>query len=85
MQNEAFIYYSDYTEAQLIVPTGFLLELLAEKDFEERFVYKKYASKSKSIVAACFLTRIDIIIRPGFLKASSFARTWAKSNPPPQL
>lgn len=64
--NEAFIYYSDYTEAQLIVPTGFLLELLAEKDFEERFVYKKYASKR-------------------FLKASSFARTWAKSNPPPQL
>lgn len=30
------------------MPTGFLLESIAEADFQEKFVYKKYANKSTS-------------------------------------
>lgn len=51
--NEAFIYYSDYTEAQLSVPTGFLVESIAATDFDQRFVYKKYSSK-KFLKASLF-------------------------------
>ena len=46
-QNESFIYYSNYTEAQLFVPSGFLLESIVEADFDQKFVYKKYANKSE--------------------------------------
>ncbi|SCZ98049.1 BZ3500_MvSof-1268-A1-R1_Chr3-3g06542 [Microbotryum saponariae] len=60
-QNESFIYYSNYTEPQLFVPTGFLLESIVAIDFDHKFVYKKYANKK-------------------FLKASIFARNWAKAN-----
>ncbi|BGP35517.1 B-type cyclin [Rhodotorula toruloides] len=59
--NEAFIFFSGYTEAQLLVPAGFLLESIAAPGFEEKFCYKKYSSKK-------------------FLKASIFARNWAKQN-----
>ncbi|GAA5908843.1 hypothetical protein JCM8208_005598 [Rhodotorula glutinis] len=59
--NEAFIFYSQYTEAQLLVPAGFLLENLSQPGFEERFVFKKYSAKK-------------------FLKASIFARNWARQN-----
>ncbi|GAA6004671.1 cyclin family protein [Rhodotorula paludigena] len=59
--NEAFVYYSNYAEAQLLVPAGFLLESIAAPGFEERFVYRKYSNKK-------------------FLKASIFARNWAKQN-----
>ncbi|KDE06326.1 hypothetical protein MVLG_03364 [Microbotryum lychnidis-dioicae p1A1 Lamole] len=59
--NESFIYYSSYTEPQLFVPTGFLLESIVATDFDHKFVYKKYANKK-------------------FLKASIFARNWAKAN-----
>lgn len=48
-QNEAFIFYSDYTEAQLLVPAGFLLESIAAPGFDEKFVFKKYSNKSESI------------------------------------
>ncbi|BGP20297.1 B-type cyclin [Rhodosporidiobolus nylandii] len=59
--NEAFIFYSEYTEAQLLVPAGFLLESIAAPGFEDKFVYKKYSNKK-------------------FLKASIFARNWARQN-----
>ncbi|KAK4051615.1 B-type cyclin [Microbotryomycetes sp. JL201] len=59
--NESFMYYSNYTEQQLLVPTGFLLEAIAAPDFDQKFVYKKYANKK-------------------FLKASIFARNWAKQH-----
>ncbi|GAA6008375.1 hypothetical protein JCM10207_000105 [Rhodosporidiobolus poonsookiae] len=59
--NESFIYYSDYTETQLLVPAGFLLESIAAPGFEDKFVYKKYSNKK-------------------FLKASIFARNWARQN-----
>ncbi|GAA5915857.1 hypothetical protein JCM6882_006823 [Rhodosporidiobolus microsporus] len=59
--NEAFVFYSNYTEAQLLVPSGFLLESIAAQGFEDKFVYKKYSNKK-------------------FLKASIFARNWARQN-----
>lgn len=60
-QNEAFIYYSKYTEAQLATPTSFILSAISTDDFEDKFVYQKYSSKK-------------------FLKASIFARQWAKQT-----
>lgn len=45
-QNESFTYYSNYTEAQLLTPAGFLLESIGAPEFDEKFVYKKYANKS---------------------------------------
>ncbi|KAK9893662.1 hypothetical protein P389DRAFT_184454 [Cystobasidium minutum MCA 4210] len=59
--NEAFIYYSKYTEAQLATPTSFILSAISTDDFEDKFVYQKYSSKK-------------------FLKASIFARQWAKQT-----
>ncbi|GAA5956728.1 hypothetical protein JCM8115_000661 [Rhodotorula mucilaginosa] len=59
--NESFIFYSNFTEAHLLVPAGFLLESIAAPGFEERFVYRKYSTKK-------------------FLKASIFARNWARQN-----
>lgn len=47
-QNESFIFYSNFTEAHLLVPAGFLLESIAAPGFEERFVYRKYSTKSES-------------------------------------
>lgn len=47
-QNESFIYYSGYTEAQLLVPSSFLLESIIAPEFDQKFVYKKYANKSES-------------------------------------
>lgn len=51
--NEAFIFYSDYTEAQLLVPAGFLLESIAAPGFDEKFVFKKYSNK-KFLKASIF-------------------------------
>lgn len=44
-QSDAFVFYSGYTEAQLITPMSFLVEFLSTDGFEERFVYKKYANR----------------------------------------
>ncbi|KAK1927007.1 putative cyclin-dependent protein kinase regulator [Papiliotrema laurentii] len=43
--NEAFIYYSNFTESQLIPGAMLLCERLVEDDFESVYVYKKYANK----------------------------------------
>jgi len=61
-QDDAFIYYSNYTEAQLVPGAMLLCERLVEADFESVYVYKKYANKK-------------------FLRASTFARDWAQTNP----
>jgi G2/mitotic-specific cyclin 1/2 len=63
IQDEAFIFYSNFTEAQLIPGAMLLCERLIEVDFESVYVYKKYANKK-------------------FLRASTFARDWAQTNPP---
>lgn len=44
-QTEAFVYYSNYTAAQLETPFRFLLENLADPGFEKKFVYAKFSSK----------------------------------------
>ncbi|CAH7688976.1 G2/mitotic-specific cyclin 3 [Phakopsora pachyrhizi] len=51
--SEAFVYYSGYTEAQLITPMTFLIEFLTTEGFESRFVYKKYANR-KFLKASVF-------------------------------
>lgn len=43
--DDAFVYYSHFTEEQLLPGTSLLLEKLIEPGFEEQFVYKKYGSK----------------------------------------
>ena len=45
MQNEAFVYYSGYTEEQLIPGFNMLVEKLAEDNFAKLYVCKKYANK----------------------------------------
>ncbi|KAG8863184.1 methyltransferase protein [Tulasnella sp. 330] len=43
--DEAFIFYSNFTEEQLVPGFHLLLENLAETDFDKGFVCKKYANK----------------------------------------
>lgn len=43
--DEAFIFYSNFTESQLIPGAMLLCERLVEDDFESVYVYKKYANK----------------------------------------
>lgn len=45
MQNDSFIYYSNFTETQLLAGAQLLCERLVEADFESVYVYKKYANK----------------------------------------
>jgi G2/mitotic-specific cyclin 2 len=59
-QDEAFVFYSSFTEAQLEQGHAYLIGALSSSGFDQRYVSKKYASKK-------------------FLKASVFAREWAKA------
>jgi hypothetical protein len=43
--DDAFVYYSDFTEEQLVPGANLLLERLLDPGFEEQFVYRKYANK----------------------------------------
>lgn len=51
--SDSFVFYSGYTEAQLITPMTFLIEFLSTDGFEDRFVYKKYANR-KFLKASIF-------------------------------
>lgn len=51
--DDAFVYYSHFTEKQLIPGANLVLEKLIEPGFEEQFVFKKYASK-KFLKASIF-------------------------------
>ena len=44
-QNEAFIYYSGFTEVQLLPGHNLLVEKLKEPSFDEQYIYKKYLHK----------------------------------------
>jgi hypothetical protein len=55
-QDDAFIYYSNFTEAQLIPAATLLCERLVEPDLESLYVYKKYANK-KFLRASHFARR----------------------------
>ncbi|TXT10802.1 hypothetical protein VHUM_02307 [Vanrija humicola] len=43
--NEAFIFYSNFTESQLVSAAVMLCERLVEQGFEKVYVYKKYSNK----------------------------------------
>ncbi|KAF6757261.1 cyclin [Ephemerocybe angulata] len=51
--NEAFVYYSGYTEEQLMPGFRMMLEKLAEEGFSKQYVCKKYANK-KFLKASVF-------------------------------
>ncbi|KLO17149.1 hypothetical protein SCHPADRAFT_821952 [Schizopora paradoxa] len=57
--NEAFVFYSGYTEDHLIHGHRLIIEKLQERGFDKLGVSKKYANKK-------------------FLKASTYAVTWAR-------
>lgn len=52
-QDEAFVYYSDYTEEQLIPGHEQLVQKLTEANFSRQYVCKKYAHK-KFLKASVF-------------------------------
>jgi len=43
--NEAFVFYSNCTAAQLQPGFDFIIEKIAEPGFESQYVYRKYANK----------------------------------------
>ncbi|WWC90823.1 uncharacterized protein L201_005760 [Kwoniella dendrophila CBS 6074] len=43
--NEAFVFYSGFTESQLVAGATILCERLVEPEFDSVYVYKKYANK----------------------------------------
>ncbi|KAF5371817.1 hypothetical protein D9615_009555 [Tricholomella constricta] len=52
-QDEAFVFYSDYTEEQLLPGHNMLVEKLTEPNFSRQYVCKKYAHK-KFLKASVF-------------------------------
>ena len=52
-QNEAFMFYSEFTEEQLVPGHQLLVEKLAESGFSRQYVCKKYANK-KFLKASVF-------------------------------
>lgn len=61
-QNEAFIFYSGYTEEQLIPGHNLLLQKLTEENFSRQYVCRKYANKKflKASVFAVDWARVNI-------------------------
>ncbi|KAJ9479173.1 putative G2/mitotic-specific cyclin-2 (putative) [Pseudozyma hubeiensis] len=51
--DDAFVYYSDFTEEQLVPGANLLLERLLDQGFEDQFVYRKYSNK-KFLKASVF-------------------------------
>ncbi|KAF8525855.1 cyclin [Hysterangium stoloniferum] len=51
--NESFIYYSGFTEAQLRPGHDLLVDKLAESNFENQYIYRKYTYK-RFLKASCF-------------------------------
>ncbi|KAJ9101950.1 hypothetical protein QFC19_005032 [Naganishia cerealis] len=43
--NDAFVFYSNYTETQLLPGARLLIEQLAAPEFDKQYVYKKYTNK----------------------------------------
>ena len=52
-QNDAFVFYSGYTEEYLISGHNYIIEKLLEPNFEKLYVSKKYANK-KFLKASVF-------------------------------
>jgi hypothetical protein len=45
LQNDAFVFYSNYTETQLLPGARLLVEQMAAPEFDKQYVYKKYTNK----------------------------------------
>lgn len=45
LQSDAFVYYSLFTEEQLVPAANLILERLLDPTFEDQFVCKKYSNK----------------------------------------
>ncbi|KAJ9125286.1 hypothetical protein QFC22_000242 [Naganishia vaughanmartiniae] len=43
--NDAFVFYSNYTETQLLPGARLLVEQMAASEFDKQYVYKKYTNK----------------------------------------
>ena len=59
-QNEAFVYYSGYTEEQLLPGFDLLISKLAEENFAKQYVCKKYANK-KFLKASVFAIEWSLV------------------------
>ena len=59
-----------------------MLELIGAPDFDQKFVYKKYANKSafRSFPFLRVHFRQTLMGCAEFLKASIFARNWTQAN-----
>lgn len=53
IQNDAFVFYSGYTEEYLITGHNYIIEKLLEPNFEKLYVSRKYANK-KFLKASMF-------------------------------
>ncbi|THV03208.1 hypothetical protein K435DRAFT_651702 [Dendrothele bispora CBS 962.96] len=54
--NEAFIYYSGFTEEELVTGHEYIVEKLTERSFSKSYLYKKYANK-KFLKASIFAVK----------------------------
>jgi hypothetical protein len=64
LEDEAFVFYSEYTEEQLVPGHELLVNKLTEKDFMTHWVCKKYAHK-KFLKASVFAVRWSLLQRNG--------------------
>ncbi|TDL25648.1 hypothetical protein BD410DRAFT_717357 [Rickenella mellea] len=60
--DEAFVFYSHFTEEQLETGNRYILEKLVERDFEQQYVCRKYANKKylKASVFAIEWARVNV-------------------------
>ena len=81
--DDAFVYYSDFTEEQLVPGANLLLERLLDPGFEEQFVYRKYANK-KFLKASVFARDWAYQNHSALLAAAAAAAAAAQSGQPSQ-
>ncbi|EST05598.1 Cyclin, N-terminal [Kalmanozyma brasiliensis GHG001] len=77
--DDAFVYYSDFTEEQLVPGANLLLERLLDPGFEEQFVYRKYANK-KFLKASVFARDWAYQNHSALLAAAAAAAAAAQSQ-----
>jgi G2/mitotic-specific cyclin 1/2 len=71
--NEAFVFYSGYTERQLVAGATILCERLVEQGFDKVYVYKKYSSK-KFLRASSFACGWAISKADDFFRSCEYGR-----------
>ena len=78
--DDAFVYYSRFSEAQLLPGANLILEKLMEPGFEEQFVYKKYASK-KFLKASIYARNWALCHRTALSAASKSQSPSSSASP----